>query len=659
MTSEDYLTGLPSTADIRESLSYAYDYWQPRNKFIAAMREMLTGQNKIAAPASTPYKIRILHTYLLAAVVNEKAARFTQLPTIQAVPNDSTDDSRVASSELELAINIAFNEMERRSDGDVWARAALDAIVLDEGVERIERAPAAFWPDVVTIEDGKMEMPFETELSKVLNNNKKKEYGLPLRSIYVPLENFYPIYEGPNIVQAFEVELRSLRNVLRNPLFEGSKGILEGYNRDSTDARAAINTQISIVHFVNSKWHAYYALTPAATTNSATGNWPNLSNLNLTNIGEPVLLHAYEHNLGQTIYNCLSGRFGGWKSSTNRIEGVANGLLELNQVADELLSQVLTNVRAKYWPTLLQKVDQDQRGYAPGGSDPKPLVVPEGQNLVIYKDEEVEPLFKPVDDPILPWIWNVISEQIGRLGGSSVVFGQNQPGVETGYHQALQITQSEHLDEKIEQHLSIGAVNRATIMLKHIRAMDMGEVFVHATETDGVGKKMGRYYSINPNHLSPMPRLDAQVRRPRPVDFAASIRAAREASDERQGKGPLLSDDTIRQDLLNNQAPNIENHKILVESQKRKLVASGVLDMKIAEALNLKLLAETTGAPEGTPAPAAVEGVRRVQAGQQQPQPAAPVQPSTAPLETGMTTGQSQPEAVAGTAITNALATAQ
>ena len=82
--------------------------------------------------------------------------------------------------------------------------------------------------------------------------------------------------------------------------------------------------------------------------------------IGLNTIGEPVLLHAYEHNLGQSIYNTIAGRFGGWKSSTNRIEGVAKGLLELNQAADEVFSQVITNVRAKYWPTLLQKIAKVQ-----------------------------------------------------------------------------------------------------------------------------------------------------------------------------------------------------------------------------------------------------------------------------------------------------------
>ena len=659
MTS-DYLTGLPEPDEIRNSLQFAYDYWQNRNKFITDARQYLSGLNAIQAPKDTPYKIRTMHTYMLASVINEKAARFMQMPTIQAIPVDESDEARRKSSELELAINSAMFEMERRSDGDVWSRAVLDAIFLDEGVERVERAPAAFWPETITKVDTEPTLVFEDELRDAI----KKEYGIPLRTVYVPLENFFPIYEGPNLVESFEVELRSLRSVLRNPLFDKASMALQGYSAN-TATTEGLRTEVSIVHYVNSKYHAYYAMLPVGTANmDGAYNWPNLTGIGLTALGNPVLLHAYEHNLGQSMYNCIAGRFGGWKSSTNRIEGVGKGLLELNQAADEIASQVFTNVRAKYWPSLLQKVDPDQRGYQPGGSEPKALVVPEGQNLVIFKDEEIEPLFKPVDDPIVPWIWDKIVEQISRLGGSPVVFGGRQPGVETGYHQSLQITQSEHLDEKIEQHLSFGAINRATIMLKHIKAMDLGKVYAHAVEQGKGGRTYSAYHSIDPNDLRPLPRLDAQVRKPRPVDFAASIRAAREASDERQGKGPLLSDDSIRQDLLSIQAPDIEAHKILVETQKRKLLASGVLDQEIAQKLNLLLVAQSTPTPAaGGNVPPALQGAaqqltQQQQATQQQTQQAVQqpsVTASGTPLPTGMPAGQSQPEQAAGQELFSAM----
>ena len=649
-----YITDLPDESEIRESLQYAYDFWQPRNEFINDMRVMLSGANKIDVPANTSYKIRTLHTYLLAAFVNEKAARFSNLPLIQVIPRSDEQSSRVESSDLERAINVAMQEMERRSDGDVWSRAIIDAICLDEGVERIERAPAAFWPEVVTLINGKLETPFEDELTKAAIKQYKKQYGIPIRSVYVPLENVYPIYEGPTPVENFEVEIRSLRDVLRNPLFKNSEGILRT-TLDNSHPREGIRTKVTIVHYTNANWHAYYALTPSVIGNDTATDWPQLNQMALQSIGEPVLLHSYEHKLGEVPYNFIPGRFGGWKTGTNRIEGIAKGMLELNAANDEVTSQVFTNIRAKYWPTLLQKIDPDQRGYDVGAA-PKKLAVPEGQDLVIYKDESVEPLFKPVNDPMVPWFVDKLNEQMGRLAGSPVLFGQRQPGVETGYHQSLQITQAEHLDEKIEQHLSIAAVKRATLILKHCKAMEsFGEVYVHTTEMVG-GTKYGKYYAIDPKSLAPLPIMDAQIRPPRPVDFMASIRAAREASDDRGGKGPLLSDDTIRQDILNVQAPDSEEHKILVETEKSKMIASGIITQKAMEALNLKLVAnQVPEAATGTPAPMATEAANRImnpQVPQGTPQPA-PV--SSAPMQTGMPTGQSQPEQANGIAIANAM----
>jgi len=645
-----YITDLPDDDAIREGLSYAYDFWQPRNKFISDMRDSMEGKNKIEAPTNTSYKIRTLHTYGMASVVNEKAARFSHLPVIQVVPAGDERDDRAASSELEKALNVATQEMERRSDGDVWSRCVLDAIYLDEGVERIERAPAAFWPEVVTLVDGKPTLPFEDELSMAAIKQYKKQYGIPLRSVYVPLENVFPIYEGATCVENYEIEVRTLRSVVRNPLFAKAAEFLQSA---SVGAREGLRQKVTIVHYTNAIWHAYYILTPSVIGGDTVTDWPDLTQQNLTNVGTPIFLHAYEHNCGEVIYNFIGGRFGGWKTSNNRIEGVGKGLLELNSASDEVVSQVFTNIRAKYWPTLLQKVDPDQRGYVPGNSTPRKLTVQEGQDLVIFKDEDVTPLFTPVDDPMIPWFYDKVHEQLGRLAGSPVIFGDRQPGVETGYHQSLQISQAEHLDEKIEQHLSAAAIRRVTIMLKHIKAMkSLGEVYVHTTETIQ-GKKYGKYFTISPEDLSPLPALDAQIRPPRPVDYMASIRAAREATDDRGGRGALLSDDTARATILNVQAPDAEEHKILVETERAKLIQSGVLGQKIMEALNLKLVAQNI--PDGgnsTPAaPMAQEAAGRLQASKQA-QTNAPVD---TPMQTGMPTGQAQPEQALGTEITAAM----
>jgi len=624
-----YLDEIPTEEHVKESLTTLFNTWQGRNTFIAEVRRMLEGENPIQAPANTQYKVQTMRTYMLTGIVNEKVSRFSHIPTIQVIPNyfDSFDEARSNSTELEQAFRSAFYEMERNGDGDVWSKVTLDSVVLDEGVERIERATSAFWPELSTMQ--------EPDAIK----KYKLEHGFPMRTVYVPLENFYPVYEGPTLVESYEIDTgRTLRSIKNNPMFSEGWSKLEGYSTGKVDE---LETKVPVVLYCNQQYFCYFALSPAL--NSRLGDSLSLYNTreepksDQLSVTSPIYLGGYRHGLGKSIYNCVPGRFGGWKGSKNRIEGVSRGLLELNQKADEITSQVLTNVRARYWPTLVHKIDYERRGIA-SGSLPKPLDIKEGQNIAIFKDEEISPIFKVEHDEAVVWLYDEIKSQISRLGGSASLFGSRDPGVDTGYHQALQVTQAEHLDEKIEQNLVQGAIRRATIICDHIIAMNsngnnIGEVYTTYIEKGKRGK-VRRYASFNPDLLSPMPMFDARVRKPRPVDFVAALRAAITATDERGGKGALFSDDTARAEILGREDPDVEERRILVEQQKRALATSGALTGRILQMMNLALVQE--GTEEGSPGAVdpvlqgiASGGLREGQGG-------------------GMPPGQSQPEATLG-----------
>ena len=459
----------------------------------------------------------------------------------------------------------------------------------------------------------------------------KKLKGLPIRSTYIPLENYFPVLEGSVAVEAIEIEQRTLRSVMRNKLFDQEAvATISG----STDKAPSIKDKITILHYCNQKIYAYFAL-GQTTKSSDDGRTDN--DTGLFSSGQPVLLHAYEHDIGRVIYNSVAGRFGGWKSTNNGVEGVSNALLDLNQKGDEVMSQVLTNIRARYWPTHIHKVDSDRRGYQ-SGSPPKPINNPEGQSIAIFKDESIEPLFKEIHDEAVPWFMGELKESISQLAGSGTLFGQRSPGVETGYHQNLQITQAEHLDEKIEQHVAWGAVQRGTIMLKHIRRA--GDVFVNHIDVDEItGARSSKFTKIVAKDLSPMPRLSAQVRKPRPIDFAAAARTGREVTDERGGKGPLLSDDTAREEILGITQPDIEKRKILVETEQRKLLESGVISLEIQKKLAILLAQESQPEVDASDASAADPALTSA---------------ITTPLRPGQPPGQSQPEAANGREIANA-----
>lgn len=670
-----YAVKVPSESDARVRLRDLVDYWRRRNDFISRAREMYLGRNAIKGPETTQYRVRVMHTRMLTAAVAEKKARYLPLPEIQIVPMASGPRAQAKASRLELALNAAMQQLESNSHGVVWDRLVEDAIYLDAGVERIERAPAAFWPElVIRDDDGKtvLERLFEGRPDEEFQEGVreyKKRAGLPLRAVYVPLERFYPYYEGPLIIEAFEIELRPLRSVISNRSFSPeARAALAQYAGE--DVWNDTRTQVAIVHYCNQYVYSYYAVLPARANERV---WPLTTDMyGLEAAGPLMLLHSYEHKLGRVLYNVVPGRYGGWSGATNNIEAVIDALIELNQVADEVASQFLTNVRAKYWPNLKFVVNPEYR--PPDEGRPVAPVLREGEPLVLFSGEEVSPIFEPAADPAAQWLYSLINQQFHRLAGSPVVYGERERGVETGYLQNLQLTQAEHLDTKLEHHLVRGAINRVELMLLHIRAM--GEpVYVGYSDMSEEGRRYTKYEEIRPEDIYPLPRMDARVRKQRPLDFMAAIRAALDASAPRRGPGtPLLPDDVIYEEILGLGQPDLIKKKIWIQSEQDRLLASGVLAERVARRLGLARM----DAPRGFSAqllqeadPALVEALRQklqevearelggvspevVEGLMGQP----PQRPGDIPAPSrqgGWVRGQPQPEAVQGLEIAKAV----
>ena len=657
---------IPEPSVLTRRLQWAVDYWRPRNQYITQMRDALEGLNAIQIPISAQYKAKAIHLYLIAAMLNEKTARFQNMPTAQVIIDDPTDYELVEiSTELEQGLNILAYEIERKGDGDVWSRATLDAILIDEGVEKIQMAPAAFWKELSlhdsrALADKAYKHPFQDEMRE----GYKKEYGAPFRTLYVPLEYFLPIYDGSNLDESFEVEGRSLKACLDNPLFD--KDVLAGFPEDSY---GGLSTVIPIFHYCNDNYYCYFTTTSSNVTYNTGSNVTKLKPESMSVASELVYLYGYEHGLGRSIYNCIGGRYGGWKTQHNHIESVGKGILEISQAADELGSQVLTGINNRKWPNLKWKVSPEHRPMNPLGKPPEAPEVQPGENIPMWADEDLEPIFRPEEDPEVMWTMSLLERQLSKLGGSSVLTGERQPGVDTGYQHAQQISQAEHIDEKIEEHLRQGAIQRFTIIMLYIRKL--GEkVWTHYSEVDAndpKGRKIGKYIPIDPKNLYPLPRIDARVRKPKPIDFMAALRAAREASDERQGKGPLLPDLVLLQELLGRDAPNIDKRLIHIQAQQNKLMESGVLAQKIGQAIGLKLAKK--GVPQPTPEavagvdPALTQAIQQVAQGQAagaggvNPDLLRQVQEKMNNLNMrggGMLSGDSQPEARVGEMIAGA-----
>jgi hypothetical protein len=595
---------LPSTKLATSQFQHLLRYWRNRNLFIRDMRNMQSGLNKIEGPASSMYVIKTLHSYILAALINEKTSRYLPRPVIQTVPDDDLDDEgRAKSTRIERAVNVGGYEIERRSGGDAWDRGVLDSILLDMGVQRIQRSPNIHWKDIVS-HDYALKSGETPAKSLVLHSPERIEYkknmGVPIFKEYVPLEYYYPFFDGNDLPFAFELEEKTLWSVLNNPLYKSNEFGTKALTKLQAGPDGGLDQTVNVVQLGNSFCRAYYLA--GWGPNNQKNKWPKLRPESLSYSGELELLYAYEHNLERSEYNHINGRYGGWYTDKNRIEAVGKGILELAQAADEILSQVLTNVRARYWPNLNWKMNPELRGFGTGTSKPEPPKIKEGEAIVTYIDEEILPIFKADDDPMTMWIWDTIQNQISKLGGSQTLYGQRAPGVDTGYNQAIQQTQAESLDNKQEQHIQAGAEEEALIFCLHVKKIDE-EVYMHYTEEyldeSQTKRKRGKYVTLEPKDLDPIPRFSARVRKQRPVDYIAALRAAREASDDRGGKGPLLSDDTIREEILAVDGPDIEYQKILIEAQKRELIASGTITSKVSERLNIKVA--TQGTPQISP----------------------------------------------------------
>ena len=649
MDSAEIEKKIPDADQIVKTVNFALDYWRTRNQYIEKMRDALEGLNPIKLPAKEQYNPQAIHTFFLASILNEKIARFLDIPTCQVVNENILDNEEVANnSDLEHALNILAYEMERLGDGDVWSRVVADAILLDEGVEKIQFIAPTVWPNVT-------HLPKDSEQRE----KYKKDKGPAMRSLYVPLEATYPIYDGAEVVENYEFEIKSLASCKRSKSWE------QGAFVDvAPDPRGDHATKVTILHYSDAQYYAYFMVVPG--TNTASSVSPESFKLDastMNSIAEVRYLYGYQHGMGRVPYNFVAGRYGGWKTQNNRIEAVNKGFLELSQAADELLSQVATNVRATLWPTLNYQVNPELRG-EDASNNKQPPNVSEGEAIYTYVGEELKPIITAQNNPQALWLMDQYKEQLGKLGGSSVLFGSNQPGVDTGYHNAQQVSQAEHLDEKIEQHLARGAVTHYTMMLLLVKFADE-KLWVNYKINDGE-KVTGKFVAIDPKQLNPIPRIDVSVRRPRGIDLLANIRAARDATDDRNGRGPLISDLTARDKFLALEYPDREDKRTLFEKERQKIIDEGVITEHIKRAINIGVV--KSGIPNVDPQTVAGMDpalLQALQATLQQAGGAGGVDPSllargAAPPPTqpagnnpldrtgGLPAGQAQPEANVG-----------
>lgn len=575
-------------------LAHQLDVYDKRDRLIDKFRRALDGKNPIKVPRSMTYKVTAWHTRRLNAILNEKTSRYRPTPEIKVIPvgkdGKVSKPVRNKAERLEKGLNGMFYSLERQGSDSVWQNVVWDLHVADAACEKWLRHPASRWPKLVPYraEDEDEDAPERDVLERTHGNDYekvreeyKREQGLCITRLWVPIERFYPVFDNGLLVEGFELSERSLRNLMNNPLFDTS--VLKNYASAGRDG--GLGQSVVILEYSNDRYHAYYALSPSTTSRQS---WPTITSSRTLTLGEPILLHKYEHGLGRPVYNYIVGRGGGWVSGDSRQEGVMEALLDLNQQADELKSQQATYIRNMMWPTRAAYFDREARG-----ADDNPPAAPkieEGGIISMFKGETIENLTANIPDfPLAVKLYEQIEASMNALSGAPVLFGERQPGVVTGYHQQIQQNQAKHLDNQIETALSRGAIQGVELALLHIRAMDE-KVYPFSPEKGPGGRIEGEYMCIDPKDLDPLPQLSAKVIDPQPSDLMVSADVALKLTQIRPGHNtPLIDDSRALQDILGFQDPEDIIRSTTEQSFRERLSANEAIMMDLSQRLGLEL----------------------------------------------------------------------
>lgn len=600
-----------------------------RDRLVRRFREALDGRNGIKQPKSMQYKTVVFHTRHLNAVMNEKASRYRSTPEVKIVPvgrnGRSTDASKEKAEQLSKALNGMFYQLERQGSDAVWKNVIWDLHVADAACEKWLAAPNVFWPKLVPYKlkyvDSDSGEEYEDpepkdDLMRQFSDKKeydkaKEEYkrtcGMPLTRMHVPIERFYPVFEGQMLVEGFEVSERSLRSIMNNKLFKSS--VLLGYGSGKD---GGLSQDVVIMEYSNAVWHAYYALAPSSTNRGA---WPNMATTKQLNMGQPVLLHAYQHGLGRPVFNYIVGRGGGWVHGESRQEGVMEALLELNQQADELNSQIATFVRNTMWPTRAIKYNPEHRGADEGL--PTPPKIEEGGTIPLWMGEEIVGLEANIPEfQLATWQFDQIMDRMNFLAGSRSLFGERQAGVNTGYHAQINLNQAKNLDSQIENALVRGAINGIELALLHVKALNE-KCYIFAVEQGPAEKKTGEWLSIDPKDLDPLPQISVKVIDPQPNDLLIAAQTAMTLTQIRPGHDtPLLDDATARLHVLGFSDPEDIERKVRAQALMSKMFASPAIVTDLSTRLGFEIMQRQSAivSPEdaGDASPAFQEAIQEV-----------------------------------------------
>ena len=573
----------PSTQYIEDNLPELFRHYKDRNEMMREMREHISGTNPIKAPKTARYQVQKLHMYFLRSYLNERLARFLQSPRYRILPQGSSDPAATLASELEKALQAAIYWIRRGRDD--FGKLVSDVLMVDGGAMRWEMNAQAAWPRLIpNAKDGEDDitrgMPTGLEgrakddadrrrkvakanrdRAEAREDHKKSLSAADLSKLlvhtHVPYDAFMPFPDSDVPEEVVEIEFRSLRKVISNPLF--SAEVRDQLKAMGKKEKASFRNQVALVRYCDKNIYAYYVIMKLHVAESE--NDANLLK-NLTESEGPIstvkLLHWYEHSAGRPLYTHFGGMHGGWGPGDNTlVKSKIRAMMDLNTAIDELASQGFTNLRELYWPTLLITY-ADERPDAPlNDNDPKKIIPKGGTDLELYPNEKVEPMFQPRDNPLFNNMWDRLENSMSKIGGAPGLYGVHQSGVEGGYQEAQLRQQADSQFARIEGGIVTGVVDDIIVFFSLIRA-HKEKVWVRSHQRNRDGNHFYEDLCIDPEkHLNPMPEIDAVVKASDPNNEAVALRNFQTATTPTNGPGTAaMTRNKARGLYLNDEQPD-------------------------------------------------------------------------------------------------------
>ena len=594
----DYAVELPDEEEILQRLNDCVDYWSMyRDPYIVNYRAILAGENEVKLPEARGYVPVTRHGFQLRAIHNANQSRFGLLPKWAALPSGQGEQAEKDSEKVERWIRSFFYENERKGNS-FWSAAVEDLDQLDEAWFRVDRAPAADWPDLVPfLEDeesedatprSKLFRLFESdeEAYEKAKDSYKVRAGCPIRVVHVPLQNVYPAPSNAGLPpELFELSEVMLREVLGSTLYDAEA--LDDLRRSVDRDHIGLNEVVSIVRYSNQSWFAYYLM--QATNKDGRMFFPAATDFGLTDAtpAGATLLYADEHGLGRIPYSRMAGASGGWRTREHRqFTGVGNALCNIQQYIDEVDSQIATRIRRNGFSTYVLHLDKQARPPVKGKvSNPQ---IEEGGTIEMYLDEKVEVLPELPEDQNAFRYRNELLNAMGSLGGSPAQFGQHVPGVDNGYQNAQAIAQTESLAEMKKAGLQTGAIDLGVLVLEQARVLNERLPVTYIGEDQTTRKQYAETLWLEPKSmLDPMPTLDAKVTKPAPQDWPVMARVYLDLTSSQGGKPSAVTRRWGMENLLGIDQPAEMERALLLQDFQDRAVQSEVPMQMIMNELNL------------------------------------------------------------------------